>query len=112
MHFPGGCARLPEGVRFPRGGDASLSDAKLYRCGRIDLELMAGDWQGGERGANRDSERGTRRGGRDDKSLPVPPKLPISFLFRYLTAESNYPLIFGTLSSRALTPLGRVLRRN
>jgi len=111
MHFSGGCASFPEGVGFPRDGDAPLSDAKLYRRGRIDLELMAADWQDGERGANRDSERDTGREGRGDRSLPTPPKLPISFLFRYLKAESNYPLTFGTLSRRA-DPLARMLRRN
>lgn len=40
-------------TRFPRRREANafLGDAKLYRRERIDLKLMAGDWQDGKWGA-------------------------------------------------------------
>lgn len=55
---------------------------------RIDLELMAGDTGGEERRV----EEVERRREKDAASRRL--RNSISFLFRYLKAESNYPLTF------------------
>lgn len=106
-------ASFPKGVE---GVTPPLSDAKLYRRGRIDLELMAGDLAGWRTRCDREKEMESE-GGVTEASRLVRNSIT-SFPFRYLRAESNYLLTFGNIieprggRARRLTlPLGRVLRQ-